>query len=57
MLLLVSHVAHFFFNLIYENINNLFSICGKMFVSRQYKAKLHQQEKFCVLSVVKCHVH
>ena len=39
------------------NINNLRFICDQTFVSTQYKAKLHQCQRFCILSVVRSHMH
>ena len=47
----------FFFFIIYDNVDNLFSICDQTFVSEQCKAKLHQHQIFCILSVLRSCVH
>ena len=43
------HTGFLFLNLIYETIDNLFSICDQIFVSKQYKAKLRRHGRFCIL--------
>ena len=43
--------------LIDKNIYNLFSICDQTFVSTQYKTKLHQHQRFCILSAGRSRLH
>ena len=42
---------------IYKNMYSLFSIYDQTFVTTEYKAKLQQCQRSCILSVVRSHVH